>query len=716
MKKYILPLFILFLTILNFSNSNAQWILRSPYPTVNDVYDFHAFNTNNIIGVTYGISIGETMLTFDGGTTWQVQSALPERPFRRVTFIGNQTGYAIGGGPTDKPLKSTNGGLNWTALSTSIDTTKYGLKFIDASTGWMMGFNGFIQKTTNGGATWVSQTNSGVTTKTIWSTDATDANTVWGSASDNTIIKSTDGGATFTLLPTIFRPSTDDFRCVKFLLTGSGNTGFVLGERQRIARTTNGGITWDSVYGNNTGSITLYSMDFNPTNAVGLVAGTDGKILRTTNTGQTWDIITTAFTDDFFSVKFADNNTAFIGGKSGRILKSTDAGLTWTDISKRVSTGALNGVSFAGNSVGFISGNSGFITKTTNEGLTYSIQTSGVTTQLANVKAVTPNVVYIAGYNGVILATTNGGTNWISQSSTAGTNDLLAVDFLNTTTGFIGGEGGVVLKTTNGGTNWNALTPPEPTFLTWSMDFLNENTGYVCGSLNGKVYKTTNSGQSWVQQVNDGSMIGMFAIAFANELTGFASGSAGKMYSTTNGGTNWVNSANLGQSIWGMDFANALTGIAVGGGGYTFMTTDGGVTWAAPPRRSFNQLNAVHFNDDGNLAWAVGNLGTVVEYDNPLVNVTQTSTGVPEKFILSQNFPNPFNPSTKINYELPISNYVTLKIFDMMGREVYELVNANQNAGSYSVMFNASNLSSGIYYYKLSAGEFVETKKMLLVK
>ncbi|MBN8572184.1 MAG: hypothetical protein J0M18_21380, partial [Ignavibacteria bacterium] len=115
MKKYILPLFIFSIIFLNFSTTYSQWILRSPYPTVNDVYDFHAFNALNVIGVTYGISIGETMLTFDGGTTWSVQSALPERPFRKVTFIGT-TGYAIGGGPTDKPLKSTNGGLNWVSL------------------------------------------------------------------------------------------------------------------------------------------------------------------------------------------------------------------------------------------------------------------------------------------------------------------------------------------------------------------------------------------------------------------------------------------------------------------------------------------------------------------------------------------------------------------------------------------------------------------------
>jgi len=712
MKKILLSFLFFIIFTLSFSSSYSQWMMRSPYPTVNDVYDFYTFTPNNIIAVTYGISIGESMLSFDGGTTWSVQSAFPERPYRKVYFVNSLTGYATGGGPTDKPVKSTNGGLNWTSLTGSIDTTRYGMDFANASTGWMMGFGGFIEKTTDGGTTWFSQTNPGVTTKTIWSTDAIDANNVFASASDNTILRSTNGGATFTLLPTVFTPSTDDFRFIKFI---NSTTGFITAERQRIARTTNGGASWDSVYANNTGTIVLYQVDFSADNSVGIAVGTSGRILRTTNNGTTWNVITTAFTDDLFSVKFADNGIVYIGGKSGRILKSIDAGLTWTDMSRRIYSGTLNGVSFGNNNVGFITGTSGFVGKTTNQGQTYTTQVSGVTTELDNVKAVDANTAFIAGYAGVILRTTNGGANWVSLASGT-TADLLGIDFLNAQTGFIGGETSVVLKTTNGGNNWTALTPPEADFLTWNMDFLNENTGYLCGSLNGKVYKTTNSGQTWSLQLNDGSMIGMYAISFVNDQTGFCAGGSGKTYRTTNGGTNWIAGPTLGASIWGMDFANAQNGIAVGGSGYTYMTTDGGVTWNAPPRITFNQLNAVHFNDDGNYAWTVGNLGLLLQYDNPLVNVTQTGTVVPEKFMLGQNYPNPFNPSTVINYNLPKAGYVSLKVYDMMGREAANLVNENQIAGSYSVSFNASKLSSGVYYYKIETEGFTETKKMMLVK
>ncbi|MCY7362191.1 MAG: T9SS type A sorting domain-containing protein, partial [Ignavibacteria bacterium] len=87
-----------------------------------------------------------------------------------------------------------------------------------------------------------------------------------------------------------------------------------------------------------------------------------------------------------------------------------------------------------------------------------------------------------------------------------------------------------------------------------------------------------------------------------------------------------------------------------------------------------------------------------------------------DNFYLSQNYPNPFNPNTKINYELQITNYVSLKIFDVLGNEVASLVNEKQNAGSYSINFDGANIPSGIYFYKLSSGGFTDTKRMILIK
>jgi hypothetical protein len=83
---------------------------------------------------------------------------------------------------------------------------------------------------------------------------------------------------------------------------------------------------------------------------------------------------------------------------------------------------------------------------------------------------------------------------------------------------------------------------------------------------------------------------------------------------------------------------------------------------------------------------------------------------------LNQNYPNPFTPITKINYRLQVAGVTRLVVIDLMGREVAELVNEYHSAGSYEYKFDASNLSSGVYYYKITSGEFVSVKKMLLVK
>ncbi|MBK7630785.1 MAG: T9SS type A sorting domain-containing protein [Ignavibacteriales bacterium] len=96
--------------------------------------------------------------------------------------------------------------------------------------------------------------------------------------------------------------------------------------------------------------------------------------------------------------------------------------------------------------------------------------------------------------------------------------------------------------------------------------------------------------------------------------------------------------------------------------------------------------------------------------------IEEENSSLPEKFILQQNYPNPFNPSTKISWQAPVSGWQTLKVYDVLGNEVAILVDDYRNAGSYAVEFNASNLPSGVYFYQLKAGYYVETKKMILLK
>jgi hypothetical protein len=99
-----------------------------------------------------------------------------------------------------------------------------------------------------------------------------------------------------------------------------------------------------------------------------------------------------------------------------------------------------------------------------------------------------------------------------------------------------------------------------------------------------------------------------------------------------------------------------------------------------------------------------------------ITDVENSVANFPEEYFLSQNYPNPFNPSTKIEYSVSQASFVQLKVYDILGNEVATLVNEEKNRGVYSINFDASQLASGIYFYSLSAGSFVQTKKMILVQ
>jgi flagellar hook assembly protein FlgD len=109
-----------------------------------------------------------------------------------------------------------------------------------------------------------------------------------------------------------------------------------------------------------------------------------------------------------------------------------------------------------------------------------------------------------------------------------------------------------------------------------------------------------------------------------------------------------------------------------------------------------------------------------LRWDSASVNISVTSVGEnpssPTVFKLYDNYPNPFNPSTSIRYSIPEGSFTSIKIYNSLGSEVATIVNETKSAGTYEVEFNASNLSSGIYYYTLQAGSFSETKKMILMK
>jgi hypothetical protein len=130
---------------------------------------------------------------------------------------------------------------------------------------------------------------------------------------------------------------------------------------------------------------------------------------------------------------------------------------------------------------------------------------------------------------------------------------------------------------------------------------------------------------------------------------------------------------------------------------------------------NYLQISSITISQSGYL-FAGTWIRSILKFGQKITNVANGGKLIPSEFSLQQNYPNPFNPTTTINYSIPKSGFVKIKVYDLLGRIVTTLVNENKLVGNYSVQLNASKLTSGVYFYRMESGSFSQTKKLLLLK
>jgi photosystem II stability/assembly factor-like uncharacterized protein len=284
--------------------------------------------------------------------------------------------------------------------------------------------------------------------------------------------------------------------------------------------------------------------------------------------------------------------------------------------------------------------------------------------------------------------------------------------------------------TTDGGATWVTQNPPSTTgFAAYNSVVCIDALFYGFGTGQGaaRVVVTTNGGISWLVQPL--GITGTFVSAFTmkdDKLNGVASINLPTIARTTNGGTSWT-SQNTGPSPTGFARAKWVHGSnivyvsgATGSAGAIRRSSDGGVTWTQMTTSSLDGVRHFeYFRDTDNriYLYSISDDGSILKYvDESLVGIDPNNKNVPIEYRLEQNYPNPFNPATTIKYALPKASNVTLKIYDMLGNEVMSVVNGYQIVGNYVETIDASSLASGVYFYKLTAGDFTDSKKMTVVK
>jgi photosystem II stability/assembly factor-like uncharacterized protein len=390
-------------------------------------------------------------------------------------------------------------------------------------------------------------------------------------------------------------------------------------------------------------------------------------------------------TSNYQDLSFINENTGWLIHLYGLIFRTTNGGNNYSRMDS-VYIGSFTDVAFANASTGWISSRSNNLYKTTNGGANLVRITNfpdPVPGGLECIHILNDQFIYGCGSensNPTVIKSTDGGSTWMTKSLQQFASGLTDCYMFNANTGIAVGSSGtgvqeeaVILRTTDGGDTWTLVYEGNRERESAErISFVDNFTGYV--SLERItiperfVLKTTNGGVNWFEL--SFPSYHEHGIGFISANTGWIGGYFNPTFGTTDGGQTW-NNANIGQFISGFQFFGDTLGYACGQYIYKYAKTN---------------------------------------------NITQTSSEIPDNFELYQNYPNPFNPGTSIKYSIMKGSKVLLTVFDITGREVAELVNQYQAPGSYEYRFDGNRLNSGVYYYKISAGEFASVKKMLLVK
>ena len=384
----------------------------------------------------------------------------------------------------------------------------------------------------------------------------------------------------------------------------------------------------------------------------------------------------------------------------------------WNSINV-ASTNGINAVSFAGKRRGWMAGASTLF-RTTDGGGTWANLPSRPVATLYGVSATDSLHCWCIG-SSAVYRTTDGGANWETSFLTVtGGGRLYALQMISGTTGWIAGGGGTLYKTTNGGSSWTLL-PTGTARVIRGISFLDESHGWLAGE-GGAIGETRDGGTNWtVRYLSD--TLALHAIAFTDSLHGCVVGRYGRAFRTTNGGALWLPQAIPTRShLNAVAFNRHNTGWIAGDEGTILKTNDGGSTWSGTVSGTMQSLKGIGVVDSLT-QWIAGYAGTVLRSrSTPSTSVPGTGDELPSTFALGQNFPNPFNPNSDIRYLISESRTVQLAVYDLLGREVTMLVNEAKQPGTYTVRFDATGLASGMYLYRLTAGSFVETRKMILLK
>jgi len=668
------------------------------YRNIPTTWDMFSVNIGTFENIRVVGQKGNIWHTEDEGLNWELEFEHDGYNLYDVLITGLNVSYTVG--QTGVVLETTDYGKTWNSRCNAVKTTLYDVEDQwDYNQVWAVGHYGVILK------------NSGLETEFelqneghlgwLHSVVFANENEGWAvggelvglsGSSKGIVLHTTDGGENWDVQIT---PSSM-LKEIDFI---NENEGWAVGRDGMIRYTVSGGDAWgtqDSPLNGRLESVCFIDED----NGWIVSSSNWGEIIHTSNGGNTWTKQTNATNNPLYDVFFIDEFKGWAVGLDSTIIRTTDGGQNW----ERVITNAANGYRFASvffidEMKGWVTGIYGSIMLTEDGGSSWQEIESGTSELLNSVFFIDHTNGWIAGDAGTILRTTNGGYSWFKQTTGVSTNFLSSIHFTNHYNGWAVGDGGTIIQTTNGG-----FSHPHGTFGADGLGLPiidNEETKStievdVSEVIRDEYYLT--GVELMIDTIIHSRVNDLEIYLSHNDITDTLA------LHVTDDGENF---------LWTRLKDDATT-----------MITDGTAPFSGD-HKPYKPLSVFN-GGDPNGEWTLtiydsesGHTGTLNAWGikplfEKLISVPETGLMSESRIQMKQNIPNPFDRTTQINWKSDVGGHTLLKVFNISGQEITTLLNKYMPVGEHSASFDGSHLSTGVYYYQLCIGNYVQTKKMII--
>ena len=666
-----------------------------------------------------------------------------------VSCLVNIGGTIYAGTGVNGVFESRDDGLSWSSLNTGIET--YEVKSIISKSGNLFAgtFGHGVYRSGDGGQTWIAPSNGG--NLAVTALVAQDSFLFAGDIS-NGVYRSPDSGQTWIEKLSFFGIGP---MCI------NGNTIFASASNYTFG-SSDYGETWFNVDDLEGASIFSYYCKDSL-----IIAGGRNKIYKSTNYGSSFTTIDLIF--PFSIVNIYDitsiGTTLFMATSYDGVYKSTDGGLTWSSVNNGMGPKDVRALTVGGSSNIIAGTHYVGIYRSTDMGSNWNKSTNGFPAGSSIESMIaTPGFIF-AGTRDGVYRTADNGESWTKLAGANDTTNYSSVRGLCELSGAIYAGMRIqfhatVYKSIDSGDTWTRAGSGFPNDLTF-IDALTTSGGNIIAATDEGVYYSADKGDSWhlanltnqsipyvaagggyayaivplqgIYRSSDGginwslslgSTVDYIRLAAVDNFVFAGSFFQGARYSSNNGGS-WSVSGGFPSDASIFALAPVNNGLVLAGTdlepNWIYASFDDGATYSPYSQGLGERADAEAFAVNDSFMFAGTDYHGVWRRLRPGVVSVQTSPKVPQTFNLAQNFPNPFNPTTTIQYTLPQRAKVLLKIYDVLGNEIRTLVDKTQSPGLKSVVWdsrdnNGKSVSSGIYFYQLKSGKIVQTKRMILLK